>query len=136
MQTVLALLICTAAWAGEWKPLQVEATAYCPCKICCGVRAKGITANGTDTREVPYGVASDPTYLPYGSRVWIPPARGYLDASCSEDEQRQFSVDDTGGGLVRETREYGILRIDLRFIQHRNAKKFGRKRMTIYVWRD
>ena len=45
-------------------------------------------------------------------------------------------MDDTGGALRRETKELGVLRIDLRFIQHRNAKRFGRKLITIYIWKD
>ena len=136
MQTLLALLICTSTWAAGWEPMEVIATAYCGCVRCCGERAAGITANNTKIREVPYGVASDPDCLPYGSTVWIPPGVGYLDASRSTDESRQFPVDDTGGLIRSNTRRTGIPHIDLRFIRHSNAKKFGRKTITIYVWRE
>lgn len=136
MGLIALLLLSAALAAAEWVPLEVVATAYCPCKICCGVRAAGITANNTKVSEVPYGVASDPDRLPYGSTVWIPPGFGYLDVSRGEDGQRQFPVDDTGGVVRRRTRETGTVHVDLRFIQHRNAKRFGVKRMTIWVWRD
>ncbi len=133
----LALLLLTAALsAGEWVPMEVIATAYCGCRICCGDRAAGITADNTRISEVPYGVASDPRVLPYGSTVWIPPGCGYLDASRRSDEERMFPVDDTGGLLRTSTRRTGIPHIDLRFIRHSSAKKFGRKTMTIYVWKD
>lgn len=130
------LLLVGLLQAGEWVPMEVIATAYCPCKICCGVRGVGITADGTDTREVPYGVASDPSYLPYGSSVWIPPDSGYLEASRPTEEQRIFSVDDTGGQLRTETRTGGTVRVDLRYKHHGSARHFGRKALTIYVWRD
>lgn len=136
MQTILALLICVAAWAGDWVPMEVVATAYCPCIYCCGSRAAGITADGTKVNEVPYGVASDPRVLPYGSTVWIPTGVGYLDTSRSEEESRQFPVDDTGGLLRTNTRRTGIPHIDLRFRTHWSAKRFGRKTITIYVWKE
>jgi len=133
---IALLLLASLACAGEWVPMDVVATAYCPCRICCGVRGVGITADGTDTREVPYGVASDPRVLPYGSTVWIPPGLGYLDASRSTDESREFPVDDTGGTIRTEARRSGVPRIDLRFKHHGSAQRFGRKAMTIYIWRD
>lgn len=45
-------------------------------------------------------------------------------------------ADDTGGRLKKDQRERGIPRIDLRFIHHRSAVRFGRRRMTVYIWRD
>jgi 3D (Asp-Asp-Asp) domain-containing protein len=129
-------IILASMLAADWQPLEVVATAYCPCKICCGVRGVRITADGTDTREEPYGVASDPKQLPYGSTVWIPTGIGYLDHSRPTDDQRQFTVDDTGGLIRRNTRRTGIVHIDLRFVRHSNALKFGKKTITIYVWKD
>lgn len=127
-------LLCSAVCAGEWVPLTVIATAYCPCTYCCGSRAAGITADGTKVRKVPYGIASDPTHLPYGTVLWIPPGHGYLDTSRPGDESRQFPVDDTGGKLRTNTARTGIIHIDLRFINHGKARRFGRKTMTVYRW--
>ena len=134
MNITVLLALAVFLEAGEWTPLEVTATAYCPCKICCGVRAAGITANNTKVKDVPYGVASSPDHLPYGTSVWIPTGYGYLDHTYPSDEERCFSVDDTGGIVRRRTRETGRVHIDLRFIQHRNAVRFGVKWITIYVW--
>ena len=130
------LLLASALAAGEWVPLEVIATAYDPCRICCGTRAQGITADGTRTRDESYGIAADPRSLASGTIVWIPTGVGYLDRQFPGDAQRQFRVDDTGGAIIRNTRETGIVHLDLRFIHHRNAVRFGRKRITVYIWKD
>ena len=123
---LLALLLLAAPLAAEgWEPLEVTATAYCPCTLCCGGRAAGITADNTKVSEYPYGVASDPKRLPYGTVVIIPHGVGYLDGTYPADADRQFFVDDTGGALRRNTSATGRVHIDLRFIQHRNAQFAG-----------
>lgn len=134
MRSALILLLCAMAQAGEWVPLEVNASAYCPCTLCCGERAAGVTADNTKVRDVPYGVASDPRVLPYGTSVWIPPHIGYLDKSRPSD--REFFIDDTGGYLRTQTRRTGVVHIDLRFKYHSSAKRFGRKLITIYIWRE
>lgn len=129
------LLIFSLLSAGEWRPLIVEATAYCPCKICCGVRAAGRTADGTRTNEYRYGVAvAFPKEIPYRTPIMIPTGNGYLDQQSPTE--RVWYCDDTGGRLKTEQEEKGITRIDLRFIQHGNAVRFGRRRMTIFIWVD
>lgn len=135
IRAILLAILASLCLAGEWAELSVTATAYCPCKICCGVRGVGITADGTDVREYPYGVASVPAFLPYGTKVIIPHGIGYLDKTYPEDD-RVFTVDDTGGALRRNTFKTGHIHIDLRFIQHANALRFGVKRITIFVWED
>lgn len=132
---LLILLLASLVYAGEWVPMEVTATAYCPCILCCGSRAAGITADGTKVSEYHYGVASDPRSLPYGTKVLIPHGIGYLDKTYPADD-RIFVVDDTGGALRRNTRRTGRVHIDLRFVQHRNALRFGVKRITIQVWKD
>lgn len=136
MSAAALLLLVAIAGAAEWVAVDVTATAYCPCKICCGLRGVGITANGTDTRTTPYGIAADPDRIPYGSTIWIPTGEGYLDKSRPDDDARQFTVDDTGGIIRRRTRQTGRVHLDLRFIQHRNAERFGVRRMTVYLWKD
>lgn len=133
---LLILLLASLACAGEWVPMEVTATAYCPCQICCGSRAAGITADNTKVSEWPYGIASDPQRLPYGTVVIIPHGIGYLDKTYPADADRQFFVDDTGGALRRNTRRTGRVHIDLRFVQHRNALRFGVKRITILVYKE
>jgi 3D (Asp-Asp-Asp) domain-containing protein len=134
MMSVVLVFFCAAAWAGEWSAIEATLTAYCPCQVCCGVRAVGLTANGTDVVRQPYGIAADPTRIPYGTRLWIPIGVGYLDNQRPTDEQRQFTVDDTGGIIRRRTRATGRIHLDVRFRQHGNAVRFGIKTSTVWVW--
>lgn len=53
------------------KPLgQFRITHYCPCSICCGPWANGITSTGV-TATTNHTIAVDPTQIPYGSQVVI-----------------------------------------------------------------
>lgn len=53
------------------KPLgQFRITHYCPCSICCGPWANGITSTGV-TATTNRTIAVDPTQIPYGSKVVI-----------------------------------------------------------------
>lgn len=45
-------------------------THYCPCSICCGPWADGITSTGV-TATTNHTIAVDPTQIPYGSQVVI-----------------------------------------------------------------
>ena len=45
-------------------------THYCPCSICCGPYADGITSTGT-TAITNHTIAVQPSQIPYGSRVVI-----------------------------------------------------------------
>ena len=45
-------------------------THYCPCSICCGPWANGITSTGV-TATTNRTIAVDPTQIPYGSKVVI-----------------------------------------------------------------
>lgn len=128
------LILAAAMNAGEWMPVEVVATAYCPCRVCCGVRAVGLTADGTDVRKWPYGIAVDPKQIPYGTPIMVPTGSGYLDNQQPDD--RVFYADDTGGIIRRRTRATGVIHIDLRFRRHSSAAQFGVKRLTILVWKD
>lgn len=133
MRTAILLLIASLACAAEWQPLEVIATAYCPCTICCGVRASGLTADGTDTKTWPYGIAVDPKVIPYETPILIPVGAGYLDHQQPED--RIFYADDTGGIIRRRTRSTGTVHIDLRFRRHSSAREFGIKTIIIWIYR-
>ena len=53
------------------KPLGTfRITHYCPCSICCGPWANGITSTGV-TATTNHTIAVDPTQIPYGSQVVI-----------------------------------------------------------------
>ncbi|HIR27674.1 MAG TPA: 3D domain-containing protein [Candidatus Choladousia intestinigallinarum] len=45
-------------------------THYCPCSICCGPWANGITSTGV-TATTNHTIAVDPSQIPYGSQVVI-----------------------------------------------------------------
>lgn len=53
------------------KPLGTfKITHYCPCSICCGPWANGVTASGV-TATTNHTIAVDPSQIPYGSKVVI-----------------------------------------------------------------
>src|ERR1043165_2988103 len=120
-----------AAWLGSLYPgRRVEArwatvTAYCPCSICCSTRT-GVTSTGLSTDSHPYGVAADPGMLPPGSEVHV---AGYKTASAPGSLR---TVDDTGG-TMRQAARRGVLHIDVRFVSHSTARRWGVQERWIYV---
>jgi 3D (Asp-Asp-Asp) domain-containing protein len=88
--------------------LRMVATAYTAgCSGCSGVTASG--------RPAGHGiVAVDPRYIPLGTRLYIP---GYGHALAG----------DTGGAIRGN-------RIDLGFESHRDAMRFGRRPIVVYVF--
>lgn len=113
---------------GRWSVAEV--TAYCPCALCCGIGAAGITANQTNVERVPYAFAADRS-VPFGVRVFVPLGLGVLDQVRASD--RWFVVDDRGGALDTEARKYGVLRLDLRVRDHWWAVRFGRRVLPVYL---
>ena len=135
---LLALLLTLSAHATEipdWVAMEVTATAYCSGTCCCGPRAANLTADGTDTITTPYGVAVDPRVIAYGTYVYVPLGCGYLDQQITNEDSRVFLADDTGGIIRRRTRTTGVPHIDLRFRTHRAALKYGKRTITIYLWK-
>ena len=101
------------------KTMVMEVTAYCPCKICCGPNAQGITASG---RKISHNngafVAADTEVLPFHTRLSIP---GYRLG-------RIVPVIDRGGDIKGN-------RIDVFFKSHQEATKFGRRVVPVTVMR-
>jgi 3D (Asp-Asp-Asp) domain-containing protein len=91
----------------------VTVTAYCPCSICTD--GDGITSTNT-TAWVP-GVAIDPLIIRQGVHLDIP---GYGE---------WIKADDTGKAIVGG-------HIDVRFFNHREAKRWGTRRLKIRVWSE
>jgi 3D (Asp-Asp-Asp) domain-containing protein len=92
-------------------------TAYCPCELCCGQYADGITSTGKDASTV--GLAVDPRIIPYGSKVDI---GGIV-----------VKADDTGSAMLGRSAD-GAVRVDLRLANHYRALQWGRREMTILVY--
>lgn len=129
-RSLLLLLVLAGAHAADGRWITAEVTAYCPCSICCGDSADGLTANMTNVARVPYAFAADRS-IPFGARVWVPPGHGVLDNARSMD--RWFSVDDRGGALDTEAWRYGMVRLDLRVKEHWWAVRFGRQTIRVYI---
>lgn len=93
--------------------LTLDATAYCPCSICCGHWSNGITATGL---KAGYGVAAvDPRIIPLGTKLYVE-GYGYCVAG------------DTGGAIKGN-------RIDLCYNNHSAAlaSGFGHKSTKVYI---
>ena len=93
--------------------LTVNASAYCPCKLCCGKWSDGVTATGTSAWI--RGVAVDPKVIPLGTKMFIP---GY----------GLTIADDVGGAIKGD-------KIDVRFPTHEEAREFGRRTIRIRIYR-
>jgi 3D (Asp-Asp-Asp) domain-containing protein len=52
---------------------------------------------------------------------------------ATSDSDRWFVCDDRGGALDTERKRTGVTRLDLRFRDHADAIKFGRKFVTLYL---
>jgi len=97
--------------------VEMEVTAYCACKKCCGPNAQGITASG---KTVDYNagkfIAADTTVLPFGTRVSIP---GYHNGEPVE-------VIDRGGAIKGH-------KLDVYFPTHEEALQWGRQMILVQV---
>ena len=105
----------------------VEATAYCPCRICTSGHQR--TADGTRTYNRLYGLAGDRMHFRLRSKVFIPIGQGVLDLAMPD---RMFIVDDRGGALEDEATR-SLPRIDVRFKHHGSATRFGRRLIVIVI---
>lgn len=113
-----------------WLPITALVTAYQP-DVDCAVTAAGIPTHRTSTRRStdlhPYGIAADPSLLPYGTSVRVP---GYLDLRFPD---KDWQVDDTGSALRRDASEVGVVHLDLRYRTVHSAVKTGRRWAEIHV---
>ena len=86
-------------------------SAYCPCEICCGPYADGITSSGERAIEG-ITIAADPNVLPEGSEVYIEGIGHRI-------------VQDTGGAIKGN-------KLDLFFSDHESALNFGRQYLEVF----
>jgi 3D (Asp-Asp-Asp) domain-containing protein len=92
-------------------------TAYCPCKKCCGKFSDNITASGKNVySNRSMFVAADTRLLKFGTMLSIP---GYYGA-------RAVPVLDRGSSIRGR-------RLDVFFLSHRRAKKWGRQYLNVEV---
>ena len=87
-------------------------TAYCTCRICCGVYSGG---NRTASGTVPTSnrtIAVDTSVIPFGTKVVI--------------NGQVYVAEDRGGAIKGK-------RIDMFFYTHKEALKWGRRTMEVYL---
>jgi len=98
--------------------IRMIVTAYCPCRRCCGRHSDGKTASGRSVySNGAEFVAADTRLLPFGTRISIP---GYAGG-------RSVPVLDRGGKIKGR-------RLDVFFLSHRRARKWGRRTLDVTVY--
>ena len=108
----------TSPEAGRDQPLGQSAgallwrvTAYCPCPICCGPRACGITASGA---RADHPLVAGPPWLAFGTPLNIP---GYAGGSA-------VCVEDRGGAITEG-------RLDVLMPTHAQARAWGVRHLAV-----
>jgi len=86
-------------------------TAYCPCELCCGKGAKGITSTGTKATQG-RTVAVDPDVIPLGSVIYI--------------GGKAYTAEDTGSGIKGK-------RLDIFFNSHQDALNWGERAVEVWL---
>lgn len=100
------------------RTMTMVVTAYSPDARSCGKFADGMTATlHSVTTNGGKLVAADPRVLPYGSMITVP---GY-------DSGAIVPVLDCGSAIKGR-------RLDLLFPTHEQARKWGRKTLTVTIW--
>ncbi len=99
-------------------PVLYTITAYCSCRICCGVYSPEVTGreSHTATGTVPAEgrtIAVDPSVIPYGTQVYI-------------DGYGVYTAEDCGGAIKGN-------RIDMYFESHQAACQFGVQRLYVTI---
>ena len=87
-------------------------TAYCTCRVCCGVYSGG---NRTASGTVPTSnrtIAVDTSVIPFNTRVVI--------------NGQVYVAEDRGGAIKGK-------RIDMFFMTHKEALRWGRRTMEVYL---
>ena len=100
-----------------WKTVSMRVTAYCPCSICCGRHADGITASGHKIQAGDFFAAAGPQYA-FGTSMIVP---GYNGGKAVE-------VLDRGGVITGN-------RLDVFFDSHQQALEWGVKYLPVQVLR-
>lgn len=96
----------------EVKKENFEATAYCPCELCCGKWSGGPTKSGVMPKEN-RTIAVDPDVIPLGSKVKIEGVGVYV-------------AEDTGSAVKGNI-------VDIYFSNHSEALSWGRQNVKLEV---
>jgi 3D (Asp-Asp-Asp) domain-containing protein len=93
----------------------MQVTAYCPCQVCCGKNAAGITASGHKIMRGERFAAASKT-IPFGTIIDVP---GY----------GRVPVIDRGGAIKGD-------RIDVFFDTHQEARKWGWQILDVAIYEE
>lgn len=89
-------------------------THYCPCSLCCGPWADGITSTGV-TAVTNHTIAVDPSQIPYGSKVVI--------------NGQVYVAEDCGGGITQNC-------IDVYVASHEEGEAKGVYYTDVYLLQE
>jgi len=98
--------------------VRMRVTAYCPCKICCGPKAHGVTASGKPVAANGGRFVAADRPIPFGTLITVP---GYANG-------QPVPVLDRGGAIKGN-------RLDVYFPTHRQALAWGVKYLDVEVRR-
>lgn len=105
---------CPAVHLGKITIRQFRVSAYCPCRICCGKDACGVTASGHSIKPGEQFAAADKS-IPFGTILDIP---GY---------GRQMPVLDRGGAINGNC-------LDVFFDSHKKALNWGVQFLDVAIY--
>ncbi len=120
---------------GEWEPVMMDVSAYCPCGLCCGPNASGLTASG---KPAVGRLVAAPSGYAFGTEMRIP---GYGTAKVQDrggaiksagDWVRNVKIGDQKVADVKLQYD----RIDLLFLTHEEARAWGRQTLVVSVKRS
>jgi 3D (Asp-Asp-Asp) domain-containing protein len=115
MRIVILFLITLFLWTSYCQAEQWIATAYCPCKACCG-KSDGITASGVKAKQ---GITCAINWLPFGTLVSV--------------DGETYIVEDRGARSDFGDKKHHNKHVDIFFNKHSDAKKFGRRVVEVEV---
>lgn len=110
------------------KPVTARVTAYCPCSICCGSSADGLTRSNRSALQPGLAVA-EPVYRRARFQKASYHVPGYFPDS---HPGRAWTPDDTGSAMLN-SHAAGVLHIDIRYQNHGYALSKGVRVGTVYL---
>jgi 3D (Asp-Asp-Asp) domain-containing protein len=119
MRLLIALMVLIATTNTQAQAPQtclMLVTAYCPCPICCGPKANGITASGHPVTDNDGHFVAAPKNYPFGTMVTVP---GYNNG-------QPVPVYDRGGAIKGN-------HIDIFFKTHQEALNWGKQYLQIGI---
>ena len=134
MTALFVAVLVMAPGVGEWEPVVMDVSAYCPCPLCCGAHASGITASG---KPAVGKLIAAPSSYAFGTEMRVP---GYGTAKVLDrggaiksagEWVRNVKIGDEKVADVKLQHD----RIDLLFPTHAKALKWGRQTLTVWVRR-